>query len=467
MVSDGDDQQRHPSGDDEPPPEVQAAVQAAQIALIRSTRREVVLAGLEDEADEVDGSAGFAYMYRPGHLLTRDRDLSRVRASLESRDVSHQLPPRADPSTGSPVHHAGVSVVRVTDDRSQMRVPPLMRELDDEFGPGVVTPHHVLWLAGPVTPAVEPAPVPPGSACVPPLRESGGADVHVVVVDTGFVKEGWEQRWLKDVVASAQDVEMPRQVRVQPDGSVILDAADPHIDPYVGHGTFASGVVRAIAPQCRLTVLRMTLDLTDLGHGPVPLYSGGVVDETTVVSQLTRAFGLAPDVISLQAGCYTRGNIPPLAFEPVEGLMAKTKGVALVCSAGNDMTTHPLWPGAFPWAVSVGALDSVFRGRAWYSNRGGWVDVYCPGTDLVNAFAGTAHEPVTYMYAEPRPPGIGAVREFRGLARWSGTSFSAPYFAGLVAERTAKRDVNARLAAEELLRKARGSAIDGVGPALT
>ena len=108
--------------------------------------------------------------------------------------------------------------------------------------------------------------------------------------------------------------------------------------------------------------------------------------------------------------------------------------------------------------VSVGALGGDWRSRASFSNFGGWVDVYAPGRDLINAYA-------TGTYICQFAPYAGQERNFYGMAKWSGTSFSTPIVTGLIAarmSRTGEKPPGGRRPA------GRGAvpAIPGVGPIL-
>src|SRR5262249_37158596 len=84
---------------------------------------------------------------------------------------------------------------------------------------------------------------------------------------------------------------------------------------------------------------------------------------------------------------------------------AVKSGVIVVASAGNDNTSVPQYPAAYPDVVSVAATD-LNDVKAPFSNYGATISVSAPGTHIISAYPGG-------YYAE-----------------LSGTSFSAPLVAG-------------------------------------
>ena len=186
---------------------------------------------------------------------------------------------------------------------------------------------------------------------------------------------------------------------------------------------------------------------------------GGSALESDFVSDLKQALALGVDIFHLSVSAPTREALPLLSFEGWLALLDQYKGIVCVVAAGNSGVRAPSWPAAFRQVVSVGALTADGRDRADFSNYGGWVDVYAPGRDLINAYAVG-----DYQYQDvPYKP---QVAKFYGMARWSGTSFSSPIVTGLIAARIHRTGENGQEAAAVLLRQARAQAIPGVGAVL-
>jgi Subtilase family len=323
---------------------------------------------------------------------------------------------------------------RGTTGGEQPDVLHLLDLIDEELGEGVATPDHVVTAAngatGPCS-ATEPEPVYPASGPYPPICRGGGARVRIFVADTGLLHDA------KTIFPWLDGVWGKDDPRTHLNGM---------IHPYGGHGTFVTGVLRCIAPEAQIHVA----DIFNVA---------GSALESHFVRRLNEAFDFGFEILHLTASCMTRKNVQLIALETWLGLLESYKGVVCVAPAGNNDTRRPSWPGAFPGVISVGALATDWRSRAYFSDYGGWVDVYAPGEKIINAFGAG-------WYTCKIPPDAGEQRRFSGLAQWSGTSFSAPIVTGLIAARMARCGESAQEAAAALLAKARAQTIPGVGPVL-
>jgi hypothetical protein len=348
----------------------------------------------------------YDFLYRKHQLLVADRDLERVLMALSHGNAHGEVV--------ETVH--GVNVLSGNFDA----IPELQR-LDATLGIGVATPNHVFSL-GLLSPRTEPTP-PAGQSpeLWPPLASSSERiEATVALVDSGFLADAFSHTWLEGVRADPWDIEDPDW----------WPAPDGFIDPYAGHGTFAAGLIRCMAPTASVEVYQM-------------YDTAGVADEVTLIRQVADVLATTPDVIDFSGGGYTRGSVPPKSFvEFYDRQLRQQKGTLFLSSAGDDGRRTAFWPAAFPWAVSVGALDSTRRQRAAFSNHGPWVDVYALGESLVNAYGTGAYRSIFNP---------NEVRNFDGLGEWSGTAFATALVAGLVAGRMGRSREKAPQAAESLL----------------
>jgi len=367
------------------------------------------------------------YLYVRGVILVRDAYLAEVARLLEEVDEEEERGQEFVPVAGL---LPGVSLFSV----GGRDVPRLLDKIDARLGIGIATPDHILSIT-PVwpCPATEPEGVVDGALPDPGPCADSGSGTCIYVADTGLLDgAAAEHSWLAGVTGTEDKLDVQGGVT--------------RIPGYAGHGTFIAGVARCMAPAARVHVAR-------------DFDKAGAISEHEIVQRLREALGQGPDVINLSAGGTTRKDLPLLGFEAFWETYRHYKGLVLVASAGNNSTRRPFWPAAFPQVVGVGALAANGRARAYFSDYGPWVDVYAPGEGLVNAYATG-----TYQYREP--PHIGSHHHFDGMARWSGTSFSAPLVAGLIAARITRTGENGRQAASSLLAQARAQHVPGVGPVL-
>ena len=401
----------------------------AQIKLILEAYRGEVEVSPEDWEKRPEGAD---YLYHSGVVLVRDEDLTRVVELFQG----------GRPAEGG---IGGVTRLLLPD-----KVPPdapedpsvtlrFIKYADLRLGRGVVTPEHLFYVCPSVSPcpATEPEEVSPGIPPDPilptPFLPAGAADgrgVKVVVLDVGW-SDAPAAYWLAGVTGDPENAF---------DGS-------GRIRPYAGHGTFIAGVMRSIARNVEIVVKSY-------------FTTAGAMWEFDLARALDEVLDLAPDIISLSAGTRTRFNLPALGLDVfIQTRLNRVNGLTLVAAAGNESTRDYFWPAAFPETVAVGALADNGRDRASFSNFGGWVDVYAPGENLVNAF-------LTGTYQCTEPPNTGQLRTFTGMARWSGTSFATPLVAGLIAGRMSVTGESAKQAPDALLAFALTQPEPGVGAVL-
>jgi subtilisin family serine protease len=322
-------------------------------------------------------------------------------------------------------------------DRLDQRYPEAAAAADRGKLP-LATPDHLVDLAmlcAPTEPEVPSgrAPGPWPRPCRRSRRPWRGHDdkrtAKVLVADTGFLRGADRHPWLRGVRGDTDELG-------QRPGRPAL------IWPYTGHGTFVAGVTRCIAPHAEVFVTN---------HLPV----AGAELESRIAGKLDLLIEeKKPDIINLSAGSRHRKDWSSLGFADLHG---RHPDVALIAAAGNEGESRPFYPAAEKWAIAVGSIGPDQQHRAWFSNHGPWVNVYTLGEGLVNAFA-------TGEYVYIVLPRRGAIQDFTGLARWSGTSFSTPIVAGLIAAEMRMTGSDANAAAHAVLGRAQNLA--GVGPVL-
>ncbi|QOV33921.1 S8/S53 family peptidase [Streptomyces ferrugineus] len=435
-----------------------------QFELIQRSMPDVPLAMGPDDSAE--------FIYEKGYVLVRDGDDARlvedtVRAHFTAEpDLVQDNVRRAGPQT----NRSGITRIKVGDpgegdrsgDRTVAHALRALRETEGRAGRRLVSRNHLVGITGGVNscPGDEPAPARRAEGLNPAAAEGtydADTAVGVLVVDTGLMHDYRSHPLLAHTEGDAQ-------LRECDDQGILQE--------YVGHGTFIAGLVAAVAPNTDVTVRN---SLTD----------AGAILESEFGEKLFEAVdGGWPDILSLSAGT-ANGRTDGLLG--VEAFMRELREqrTLLVAAAGNNGSATPFWPAAYAdlpdyqdAVVSVGALRTDGEFGACFSNHGPWVKVYAPGERLTGVLTGF-DAPVPYVYRHstydacrygfgyactcqsPRHTGVlseegGNAKPdqvmFEGVAHWSGTSFSTPLVAGLIAAHmTAQQESDPRVARYKML----------------
>ena len=144
-----------------------------------------------------------------------------------------------------------------------------------------------------------------------------------------------------------------------------------------GHGTAAAGVIAArtnngegqagVCWNCSVMPVKV---LNAAGSGTTSAIASGIL----------WAVANDADVISLGGRGTTQALADAVAY-------AASRGVVLVAAAGNNGSTTPFYPAAYPQVISVAGTTSSDGRYAW-SNYGSWVQVAAPGCNVAPAAGG-------------------------------------------------------------------------------
>ncbi|MFF8265606.1 type VII secretion-associated serine protease mycosin [Streptomyces virginiae] len=222
-------------------------------------------------------------------------------------------------------------------------------------------------------------------------KDKNGASVRVAVIDTGVDRTNPQLSGALDVGAGKDFVD--------PKGG------DGTTDT-VGHGTKVAGLIAA-RPQEGTGFVGLAPDATVI---PIRQNDGqGKGNALTLSQAIDHAVAKGAQVINISQDTDVQLSADSELGKSVQKAVAAN--IVVVASAGNDGMSgqkRKTYPAAFPGVLAVGASDRNNE-RAVFSQPGDFIAVAAPGVDMVSTV-----------------PGFGQCID-------NGTSFSAPYVAGLAA----------------------------------
>jgi hypothetical protein len=161
------------------------------------------------------------------------------------------------------------------------------------------------------------------------------------------------------------------------------------------HGAYVQSVVQQQCAACEVHLVNL--------HGDLSVAS--IMQALHDVQELSRTYtATTTALINLSLGTYTYDT----ALHSSVRALAAT-GIPIIASAGNDNTSTPFYPAAFPEVLGVCSSTRYTLVKAAYSNFGSWVSLCAPGLQYVT---------------RPAQPGSIA----------SGTSFASPLVAGVLGQ---------------------------------
>ena len=325
---------------------------------------------------------GIAYMFAMGQLLAREQYQEQIQAVVDRRaeisvarrvirdivllnvTLSTEYDDGSAERDDSAAEGSGDREPPDNGSREQRALLRFIDEIDAALGPGIATLNHLVTVSPGGTPtpcpATEPQEVYGDPEPFPPkCQGTGGARVRIYVADTGVLANTVASRsWLSGVSGQIRSADRARRHDHALRGSWHVRRGR-HTVPGPG------------AEICRQQRLQHRRQRTGIGlRAQAPL------------RVRLRRRDLPPD-----------GRVADQAKPAADGLRSLAGGSTPaqgghLCRGGREQRRPAaVLAGRVLRVLSVGALGTDWRSRAYFSCFGGWVDVYAPGQNLVNAFA--------------------------------------------------------------------------------
>lgn len=360
----------------------------------------------------------------PAGLLVSSEELLVRRQDLAGRDDAL----RRSGMVPEPVEALGGRVVRLLPERG------VRRSVVDRTGDlrRAEVPAEVSYITAMAVVIKSLGGAEPAERRWPPLGEAKAAaagPVRVAVVDTGLTRQPRTDGWLAGLATDPGNID-----------ELDTSPANGRLDAAAGHGTAVAGLVQQEAPGVTLAV-----------YNPVP--PDGAATETMVaeamVTAVREAFAAGQSVVvNASLGTTTTDDRPPLALQAavdeIDALAAASPHEALVvAAAGNYGEDRPVFPGAIPGVVAVGALQQDLSPAPW-SSHGDWVTCSVIGDGVLSTYVEGAEDPEF----DPVFPDTFGPDPF---ALHFGTSFAAPQVAARVARVAQEEGIGLRQALDRVL----------------
>ncbi len=213
-------------------------------------------------------------------------------------------------------------------------------------------------------------------------RSTGSPNTVVAVIDSGVDLDHPE---LQPLLVAGQDLVDLAGVSPRPgwhfEGDFLTVDNVPQDE--VGHGTHVAGTIAAVSNngvgvagvtwQCKIMPVKV---LARMVNNADPTRITGVGTAVDIAAGIRWAADNGAHIINMSLGGYNDTFVERDAVA-----YAVSRGCVVVAAMGNDDTSQPSYPAAYPDVIAVGAIDQSEQ-RASFSNFGPHISISAPGVSI-------------------------------------------------------------------------------------